>query len=477
MKLSLATCADWMGAELHAPAEAIATGYSIDSRTVTAGDLFFAVSGDRYDAHTFVPAALAQGSVAAVVTKAKLPALEKKLEANLKTNPEAKLNPNAPLLLVDDPLLALQRLAAAARSHWPGTLIGLTGSAGKTTTKDMVAAVLSAQHTVLKSNANLNNHFGVPLQLLRLEPEHAYAVIEMGMSNPGEIALLARLAAPDWAVVTNVGAAHAQNFPTGIEGIALAKRELIDALPPTGIAFLNSDDTRVAAFAGHHSGRSILAGLARHADVRATEVEQRAANGLTLQVHAAHEQAIVHLNFLGAHNAGNALLALAVGLQAGVPLQAGAAALAQLTPGDKRGQLLHLRGAQLINDCYNSNPSALSAMIHTLMQLPAKRHILIAGEMLELGPESPAMHAACGEQAAHAGADFVIGVQGAARALTDAAAKAGVPALFFATPAEAGAWLQHELREGDAVLLKASRGVRLERALEPLQSSRSATAV
>ena len=457
MKLSLKQCVEWMGGTLLSGHDEPVHGYSIDTRTLAHNDLFFAVSGEHHDAHRFVDKAIVQGAAAAVVSRAKL------------DTPEFSCLRGYKCVLVDDPLLALQRLSAAARAHWPGTLIGLTGSAGKTTTKEMVAAVLSAKHKVLKSDANLNNHFGVPLQLLRLEPRHRYAVIEMGMSNPGEIALLARLAAPVWAVVTNVGAAHAQNFPTGLDGIALAKRELIDALPPAGLAFLNADDPRVAAFAAHHSGRTLLAGLAAHADVRATEIEQRGADGLTLQVHSAHQQATVHLNFLGAHNAGNALLALAVGLQAGVPLQAGVAALAQLTPGDKRGQLLHLRGAQLLNDCYNSNPAALSAMIQTLMQLPAKRHIVIAGEMLELGPQSPAMHAACGQQAAHSGADFIIGVQGEARALTDAAAQAGAPALFFETPAEAGAWLTRELREGDAVLLKASRGVRLERALEPLQ--------
>ena len=458
MKLSLATCAEWMGGRLLPGAisggsQAVA-GYSIDSRTIAPGELFFAVSGERFDAHSFVGDAAARGSVAAVVAEARL-------DGSL---------PRVPLIAVDDPLFALQRLGAAVRKHWFGTLIGLTGSAGKTTTKDMVAAVLAAKHKVLKSAGNLNNHFGVPLQLLRLEPEHRYAVIEMGMSNAGEIALLAQLAAPDWAVVTNVGVAHAQNFTSGIEGIALAKRELVDALSPnSGIAFLNADDPRVAAFSHGYEGRVVLAGRSSNAQVRAFEVEEHGVDGLSTQVRAGEEQTAVHLNFLGAHNAANALLALAVGLEAGVPLQAGAAALAQLRPGDKRGELLSIRGAQIINDSYNSNPAALSAMIHTLMQVPAKRRIVIAGEMLELGPDTGALHAACGAQAAKAGADWVVGIQGAALALAEAAAKTGVPALFFNTPEEAGAWLRQELREGDAVLLKGSRGVRLERALDALE--------
>ena len=474
MKLSLETCAAWMGGELYAEGSVQAVGYSIDSRTLGPGELFFAVSGDKYDAHSFVAGALSRGAVAAVVGRAKVDSF--RLE-------------DSPRIEVDDPLLALQRLGAAVRQHWGGTVVGLTGSAGKTTTKEMVAAVLAAKYPVLKSVGNLNNHFGVPLQLLRLEPEHRYAVIEMGMSAAGEIALLASLARPDWAVVTNVGMAHAQNFADGIEGIALAKRELVDALSPErGIAFLNADDGRVAAFAQTFKGRSVLAGRSESAQVRAVEVEELGTEGLRMRVLAQPEAwakgvgndlgpasvdeagseagAEVRLRFLGAHNATNALLALAVGLQAGVSLDKGAAALAALAPGDKRGEIIEWRGARILNDCYNSNPAALSAMIQTLMQVPAQRHIVVAGEMLELGPETGALHAACGEQASRAGAAWVIGVQGAALALAEAAAKLGTPALFFTTAAEAGAWLARELRPSDAVLLKGSRGVRLERALE-----------
>lgn len=499
MNLTLVTCAAWMQGELHFPAtcastpETEATSYSIDTRTLIPGALFFAVSGDRFDAHTFVPQAIAAGSVAAVVAKARLAA-----STQGDGTGEADLL-DFPVIAVDEPLLALQRLGAAVRRHWHGTLIGLTGSAGKTTTKEMVAAVLASRHTILKSAGNLNNHFGVPLQLLRLQPEHSYAVIEMGMSGAGEIALLASLAAPDWGVVTNVGMAHAQNFADGIEGIARAKRELVDALKPeTGIAFLNGDDVRVAAFAHTFAGRSILVGTrkaalheeekstadagpqARKLTLVATSVTQRGTEGLSLEVERSagersaeassrtEDSQAVHLQLLGVQNATNALLALAVGLEAGVSLAEGAAALAQLAPGDRRGQILTHNGATLINDCYNSNPAALSAMVQALMALPAARHIVIAGEMLELGPESPQLHAACGRQAAEAGADLVIGVQGAALMLVQAAAAAGSSALFFSSAQEAGAWLAQALLPGDAVLVKGSRGVGLERALAAL---------
>ena len=463
MKLTLAQCAEWMGGALHAEADREASGYSIDTRTLAPRELFFAVSGERYDAHEFVPQAIASGAVAAVIARAKLEDAAFALRG-------------FPHIAVDDPLLALQRLGAAVRGHWQGTLIGLTGSAGKTTTKEMLAAVLEARYRVLKSAGNLNNHFGVPLQLLRLEPEHQYAVIEMGMSAAGEIALLARLAAPDWGVVTNVGNAHTQNFSDGIDGVARAKRELVEALlPRRGIAFLNADDARVRAYAETFAGKSVLAGRAAVAQVRAVSVEEQGLDGTLLQVEAAGQRVAVHLQLLGAHNASNALLALAVGLEAGVSLDAGARALAALTPGDRRGEVLRIAGAQIINDSYNSNPAALAAMISTLAQLPAKRRILVAGAMLELGAQSAALHAACGEQAAVSGIDWVLGVQGDAEALAAAARRRGAQAHFVTTAEEAGAWLGAELREGDAVLLKGSRGVRLERALDHVRA-RSADA-
>jgi UDP-N-acetylmuramoyl-tripeptide--D-alanyl-D-alanine ligase len=489
MKLSLETCAEWMGGELSPAAGAIASqvvgGYSIDSRTVGVGQLFFAVSGERYDAHRFVADALSRGAAAAVVALGKVDGsgesapgmpliftdkqIDKPVDKQI-DKPIDKPVDNSIDNPVDGPLLALQRLGAAVRRHWGGTLIGLTGSAGKTTTKEMVAAVLSAKYNVLKSAGNLNNHFGVPLQLLRLEPEHRFAVIEMGMSGAGEIALLAGLAAPDWGVVTNVGVAHAGNFADGVEGIALAKRELIDALSPErGVAFLNADDPRVAGYAASFGGRVVLVGRGEAAEVRAVAIEERGTEGSRMRVRAGGKEEWVQLRFLGGHNASNALLALAVGVEAGVSLETGATALAGLAPGEKRGELLQVRGAQVINDCYNSNPAALSAMIETLMRVPAERHILIAGEMLELGPETGALHAEAGEQAARAGVDWVVGVQGAALALAEEAAKLGVQALFLANAEEAGAWLGRELRAGDAVLVKGSRGVRLERALAGIE--------
>lgn len=459
MKLPLDQIAHWTGGTLHIPRHDVqgqsATGYSIDSRTLNPGDLFFAVRGERFDGHDFIVSALERGACAAVVAKTKVLDLPEAARENT-------------LLIVDEPLIAIQTLASALRRHWGKRVIGITGSAGKTTTKEAVATVLGVKFQVLKSHGNLNNGFGLPLQLLRLEPEHEVAVIEMGMSNAGEIAALTHIAAPDWGVVTNVGNAHAENFAGGIAGVARAKYELVASLPADGVAFLNCDDPYVSQFGRDFRGKTIYFGGGPCADPRVESVDELGTEGIRMRVRTGEHEAWACLRLLGQHNVANALAAIAVGLEAGVPLKDCTSALATLQPGDKRGQTLHVRGVTIINDCYNSNPEALKAMIHTLMSIPGQRHILVAGEMLELGRETVALHAACGEAAASAGVDLVLGVRGDASHIVEAAKQAGIEAMFVETPVLAGVWLSRNLREKDVVLLKASRGVRLERALDEL---------
>lgn len=459
MKLDLRQIAHWCSAKLEGPAgaESLATAsYSIDSRTIAAGELFFAIKGERFDGHDFVGAAMARGAVAAVVSREKLAAA--RVEAA-----------GRPLLVVADTLKALQQLAAAVRRHWGKRVIGISGSAGKTTTKEAVAKVLSAKFSVLKSQGNLNNAYGLPLQLLKLEPAHEAAVIELGMSNAGEIAALAHIAAPEWGVVTNVGSAHAQNFADGVAGIARAKYELVAALPAHGVAFLNCDDAYVSQFGRDFRGKAVYFGRGPCANPRAQSIVPRGAEGQMVEVRAGDQTATLRLHLLGEHNVANAMAAIAVGVEAGIPLERCCEALAELKPEDKRGQILSIGGATVINDCYNCNPEALKAMIGTLAAMPAGEHgrrILVAGAMLELGPESLALHAACGRAAARAGLDLIAGVSGDAQSLADAARDSGAETVFFATPEEAGRWLRDEVRAGDVVLLKASRGVRLERALD-----------
>ena len=467
MKLTLGQIADWMHAEGDFPGDAVAQGYSIDTRTIAAGELFFAVKGDRLDGHDYVEAALANGALAAVVSQRWLA--------------PATVD-SAQLMRVPDHdgcgvLDSLQKLARGVRRHWGRRVIGVTGSAGKTTTKEAVAQVLSARFNVLKSQGNLNNAFGLPLQLLRLEPEHEVAVIEMGMNHAGEIAALAKIAEPDWAVVTNVAPVHLEHFKDGIEGIARAKYELVQALPADGIAILNCDDERVTHFGDGLGERTVFYGLGACAHVRASDLVDLGGDGVEFTVsdtrHDEGEIAAagkrVHLHLLGCHNVPNALAAIAAGLQSGIRLDECAEAISELRAGDKRGEIMEWRGAQLINDCYNSNPRALDAMVDALLAMPAKgRHIVVAGEMLELGPEGETLHRACGQRIASRGVDIVIGVRGLAKAIVEGAQEGGVETVFVHTPEEAAAWMLANLRADDVVLLKASRGVRLERALAAL---------
>ena len=467
MNLTLAEAAIGAGALLEAPSSIanagalVATGYSIDSRTIAPGELFFAVKGDRLDGHEYVLAAARRGALAAVVSRAKVAGL-----------PDDALS--IPLLIADDPLIALQSLANHVRRRWGKRVVAITGSAGKTTTKEAIAAALSAKFNVLKSIGNLNNAFGLPLQLLRLEPEHEFAVVETGMNHLGEIAALARIAAPDWGVVTNVGTAHIENFTEGQAGIARAKYELIASLPANGTAFLNCADPFVSQFGRDFRGKVVYFGLGPCADPQIV-AQREDATGLHVHYRAHEREGDFTLHLLGAHNASNAMAGLAVALEAGVDLDTAVHALASLAPGDKRGEVFDINGATILNDSYNSNPEALQSMIRTLATYPGKRRILVAGEMLELGTHAPALHAACGKVAAEAHLDLVVGVRGNAEHLATAACAAGVEAIFLPDAAAAGEWLKQNLREGDVALVKGSRGVHLEKALEILSPDLSST--
>ncbi len=464
MNLTLAEAAMGSGALLEAPESIsnagalVATGYSIDSRTIGPGELFFAVRGERHDGHDFVAGALDRGALAAVVSRARASSLPDSVLAR-------------PLLITEDPLAALQLLATHVRRQWGRRVVAITGSAGKTTTKEAAAAALGAKFNVLKSEGNLNNGFGLPLQLLRLTPEHEMAVVEMGMNHAGEIAALARIAAPDWGVITNVGTAHMENFADGQAGIARAKFELVEALPASGAAFLNADDAYAAQFGRDFPGRVVYFGRGPCADPRLISVREDT-GGLHVNYQAGEREGGFTLYLLGAHNAMNAMAGLAVALEAGVDGDAAVAAIASLAAGDKRGQVMEIAGATILNDSYNSNPEALRSMIHTLAARPAAgRRILVAGEMLELGEQGPALHRECGHAAAEAGLDLVVGVQGNAEHLAAAACVGGVASLFLPNAEAAGRWLVENLRAGDVVLVKGSRGVHLERAIEALKGS------
>jgi len=449
MNLSVSRIAEFVGAVGDYDPRALAQGYSIDSRTVQSGELFFAVKGDHLDGHDFVEQAWSKGAIGAIVRKDQL------------TRYSAKIG----LLAVDDTLVALQTLATAVRKLWGKTAIGITGSMGKTTTKEAMAHLLSARHRVHRSKGNFNNHFGLPLGLLTLEPEYDLAVIEMGMSHAGEIAALARIALPNEGVVTSVGPVHLEFFDS-MAGIARAKYELIEAIPHGGTLVLNADDEYVSQFGRDFKGNVIMFGLKAAADVRAENIEILGPEGTRFDLICQGLRQTVRSPLLGTHNVYNVLAAAAVTIEHGITPSEIAAILPSLEPGDKRGQVVQVGNITILNDCYNSSPKALMAAVDTLAAMPARRRIVVAGEMLELGATGEQLHRECGRYIASKHVDYLLGVRGLAMPMVEAAVAAGMKAEFLATPEEAGDWLAREARKGDVVLLKGSRGVKLEKALE-----------
>jgi len=418
------------------------SGWSIDSRTVAPGDLFFALRGPQFDGHDYTDAALAKGAVGAVVDRdLGLPAQ----------------------LLVADTLAAMQKLAASARCRWGGRVVAVTGSAGKTTTKDVIAHLLAVEMAVGKTIGNLNNHFGLPLSILRLPDESRAAVLEMGMNHAGEIRALARIARPDVGVVTNVGYAHVEAFGS-IEGVAGAKRELIEELPAEGVAVLNADDRLVAQFGEAHRGRVVRFGLAESADVKAENIEFGSERVRFRCRGVQFESPLV-----GRHGLSNVLAGIAVAEVFEIAPERLRDAVRSLSAGKMRGERLEHNGVIIWNDSYNSNPEAARAMLDVLRETPAQRRIAVLGEMLELGQSTEPLHREVGKYAAMEGIDVLVGIRGAARFMVEEAVKAGLSdgaAYFFEDPVAAGDLLHSLLEPGDAVLFKGSRGVKVERALE-----------
>jgi UDP-N-acetylmuramoyl-tripeptide--D-alanyl-D-alanine ligase len=445
MTISIPRIAEIIGAKAPERVTSAVSGWSIDSRTLNPGDCFFALAGPTYDGHDYLAQVFEHGASAAIV--------ERRVESV-----------NGRQMVVPDTVAALEQLGRAARERWTGTCIGVTGSAGKTTTKDAIAALTSVQCRTGRTVGNLNNHLGVPLSVLRLPDDARIAVLELGMNHAGEIRKLAQIAKPSIGVVTNVGWAHTENFADGIEGVARAKRELIEELPANGVAVLNADDSRVRTFAAIHPGRSILFGFAEDAEVRAENVELSGTGSRFRCLGVDFECPLA-----GRHGVSNALAGIATARALHIAPERLRDAVRSLTTGRMRGETLEYNNVTVINDCYNANPEAMRSMIELLRETPARRRIAVLGEMLELGREAEALHRGIGQFAAEQGVNAVIGVRGAARFMVDEAVKSGMSdsaALFFDSPEEAGDFVRDFTRPGDAVLFKGSRGVQVERALE-----------
>ena len=470
MRWNVVQVAEALGVSPPAGLDPVArmAGVSIDSRTIQRGELFIAIHGPRHDGHGFVAGALAGGAAAGVVAKERLPEYSPEIQARL--------------FAVDDTLSALHRLASRYCEQWrkakPGRLVGgVAGSIGKTTTKEILAALVAARFRVLKTQGNLNNEYGLPLTLLRLDDDYDAAIVELGMSHRGELAKLAQIASPDVGVVTRVAVEHLEFF-SSLDEIALAERELIENLAwPNATCVLNADDERVARFASVARGSVITFGAGARADFRVEGIEGRGLEGSAFDFVAPEGRARLELPLIGRHNVMNALGALAAASVWGIGLDDAKQVFPTLVPADKRGEVVRFaEGFTVINDSYNSSPSALNAMADLLASTPGhKRRILAAGEMLELGDSSAELHRQCGGAAASLRRiDWIFGVRGDAAEFVRAAIAAGHPAdrtRFFDRSEQAAEFLGSFVASGDVLLLKGSRGVKMERILEAIDSS------
>ncbi|HXT62767.1 MAG TPA: UDP-N-acetylmuramoyl-tripeptide--D-alanyl-D-alanine ligase, partial [Pyrinomonadaceae bacterium] len=474
--MNIRTAAELMGADVSRLRPQLfdkeILDFSIDSRTTEAGELFFALSQPDYeragfngqfaDAHNFIQSALDRGALAAVGRRDRLGTDEKLRELADR------------LLLVDDAIAALQTLARKIYEQWARPVIGITGSAGKTTTKELTAHVLRcAGYRVLKSERNYNNGLGLPLSVLQMvsrgrrPDDYDLAVLEMGMSSPThEIRRLVQITPPDVGVELMVAPVHLEHLGT-IETIAAMKAELIEGLKRGGTAVLNADDELVMQMKSKTDGPVLTFGIQNEADVMAREVDMSRFGSIQFRLQTPNGDAAASLPMTGGHNLMNALAASAVATALKIKPELIADALSSAKPPRMRGEVLEFAdGFTVVDDSYNSNPRSLISMVRTVAEAREKvqRRLVIAGEMMELGPEAPAMHREAGRETGQLGIDVLWGVRGLASEIVAGAQESGLAsARFFESSDEAAAAIVAEVREGDLVLVKGSRSVETDK--------------
>jgi UDP-N-acetylmuramoyl-tripeptide--D-alanyl-D-alanine ligase len=440
-------------------------GVSIDTRTIGTGDLFIAIRGERFDGAEFAAAAIEKGAAGVIVPHGWL-------ESRGKASAEPPV-----VIEVDDTTAALQALGHAVRRESGAKVVAITGSAGKTTTKEVTSEFLAARYRVIRNRGNFNNHIGLPLSLIELRQRPEIAVVELGMNHAGEISTLVRIAEPEIRVWTNVGEAHL-GFFASMDAIAEAKAEIFEGADAETLLVANADDDRVRARLGRFAGRVTTFGIDRDADVRATSVVDRGIEGTSAHVTTPRGSAEVMTPLVGRGNLANILAATAVALECGVPLVTAAERASQLRPASHRGEVVRLAsGVTVIDDSYNANPTAMKRAVDVLTGAQASRRIAVLGEMLELGDHAPELHAGVGRFVAGAGIDLLFTVGGeAAAALSEAAVESGMPrdrARHFSTSDQAADAIAGEVRRGDVVLVKGSRGVKTDRVVDRLKAERA----
>src|SRR5215471_2103645 len=455
----------------EALAETEPAGFALDSRAIKAGELFVAIPGERVDGHQFVREVFEKGACAAMVVHHGLPFA-------------SDLGDYAGrLLFVENTVCAFQRLARRVIAGWHRPVIGVTGSAGKTTMKDLIAHCLGGAGNVLKSWGNLNTGYGLPLVLTRMisggakPSDYDFAVLEMGMSSFGEIARLVDIAPPEVGVVGNVGTAHIEFFGSQ-ERIARAKAEMVDGVKPGGVAVLNADDPLVISMRERRDDIAIISfGVESAASVTAREISVAPGGGSRFILKTPDGEAEVKMPLIGRHNIYNALAAAAVASYFGFAPEQIASRLATSEPSKMRGELIRFaNGVTVIDDSYNSNPQALLQSVRAMLDVGASgRRVVVAGEMLELGAHGPDLHRKAGREIAAMGIDVLIGVRGLASELVAGAVEASGNSArltsFCETPEEAAELLVAGSVPGDVILVKGSRGVRMEIVVERLKAA------
>jgi UDP-N-acetylmuramoyl-tripeptide--D-alanyl-D-alanine ligase len=426
---------------------------AVDSRQVTPGDLFVALAGEHRNGHEFIADAIAQGAAGVLV----------------KQPPNFELNGDkVAIFQVREPLAALQDLARRRLAYSLAKVIGVTGSVGKTTCKELIAAVLSSRYCVLKSEANLNSEIGLPISLLHLKPEHDRTVLEMAMYQQGDIRFLCELSGPQIGVVTNVGPSHLERLGS-LQAIADAKAELPQSLPPDGFAILNGDDPLVAAMAERTRAGVVLYGLGQDCAVRAEQIDSRGADGISFTLCWGRQQAATRLSMPGRHNVHNALAAAAVGLTDDMSLREVADALSEADVPSRIRLVAGYNNTTIIDDSYNASPASMLAAIDLLKEMPG-RTIAFLGDMRELGDHTYEGHRRVGQRAAQV-ADIIYAVGDDGGIIGHGAKEIGHPMVrVFEDKAEAAEALRARLRPGDYVLVKASRGMALETVVEYLKA-------
>ena len=449
-----------VGGELAGPeGRRTLSGFSFDTRTLAPGEVFFAIRGAR-DGNAFVAEAVAKGAAAAVVS-----------DRTLVGSPQLA---RTPLIVVGDAVEALQALAKYVRRASGAAVVAVTGSAGKSTTKEMTADLLSSRYRVFRNKGNLNNHIGLPLSLLELRRKPDIGVLELGMNHAGEIRTLVNIAEPEVRVWTNVGPAHLEFFGT-VDAIAEAKAEILEGAKTNDLLVANADDARVMRHAARFGGRVSTFGLERPADVQALNVRDLGVDGTAALVRTPVGEADVRTGLPGTANLSNLLAATAVALRFDVPLSDIVARAAELKPLPRRGEITKAGGVTIVDDSYNSNPRALSKVLSTVAgEGRFARRVALIGEMLELGDASDALHRAAGEEAAKSGLAALVAVGGAsARALADGAVQGGMnpSAVHYLRDSALAADLAVTLiKPGDLVIVKGSRGIRMDVVVDRLKA-------